>query len=163
MMMTPKQERIYKPEYAIELIRIAEGDLGSATVLYRAEMKAAEAQTQAQKTGEDNENSKDFDEDIISGRLENICYLSQQCIEKAIKAVLCHLGIPIPLSHDLDLLISKIPQEHNFPINSSLSELTLFASIRRYEEGVLVLNGEDLTASIDIAKQVLSWSKSILK
>ncbi|MBF0207181.1 MAG: HEPN domain-containing protein [Oligoflexia bacterium] len=148
--MTPKQERLYKPEYALELLRIAEGDLGSALALYKAEVQSI-------RTPTGNETMLDY------GRPDNVCYHSQQCVEKLVKAVLCFLKIPVPLSHDLDLLISKIPNQHGFPIDYSLSELSLFASIRRYEEGTMILSDEDLIASINIAKQVLMWAKSIIK
>lgn len=59
--VTPKKAQIYKPEYGKELLRIAEGDLASASALHETK----------------------------KGRKENVGYLAQQSIEKALKAVLC--------------------------------------------------------------------------
>ncbi|MCX6131836.1 MAG: HEPN domain-containing protein [Proteobacteria bacterium] len=69
--MSPrKQERLFSKEYAQVLWRIADGDYRTVEVLARA-----------------------------SGyRVENAFYLAQQSIEKALKAVLVHRGIAIPMN-----------------------------------------------------------------
>lgn len=71
--MTPSsQEKLYRKEYARELLNIAEGDLAYAKGLFK----------------------------IKEGRIENVCYHAQQCVEKALKSALVWLQIPFPLVHD---------------------------------------------------------------
>jgi HEPN domain-containing protein len=133
--MTPRTERFYKREYASELLRIAEGDLASAIGLRK----------------------------IAEGRPENVCYHAQQCVEKAIKAVFCGKGLAVPLVHDLDLLVAKLPQELQPPSYAVLSELSLFASVRRYEEGVAILSEEDLDSALAVAQAHLVWARQMLE
>ena len=130
--MTPKSERIYRPEYARELIAIAEGDLDSAKGLRK----------------------------INEGRPEDICCLAQQCVEKSLKAVFCSNGKAVPLVHDLDVLIAKLPAELQPPEFGTLGELSLYASVRRHEEGVVVLGDDDLDAAIATGILFLEWAKT---
>jgi hypothetical protein len=72
--MSPRG-KIYHPDYALELLDIAAGDLASARGLAK----------------------------IAEGRPENICYMAQQCVEKKLRQsceeALERLVAPIP---DLD-------------------------------------------------------------
>lgn len=131
--MSPDQ--IFKKEYAIELFRIAQGDLESAHVLAQSK----------------------------KGRMENSCFHAEQAVEKALKAVLCHLEIAVPLSHNLELIVSKIPKKHRPPRESQIGLLTEFATIRRYEEGAAVLSDADVKAALDIAESIINWAQNILQ
>ena len=83
--MSPKnQERLFPHAYATELLHIARGDHDSASFLLSG--LATEGV-----------------------RPENVAYLFQQAIEKALKAALCAIGRPVPLVHDLGVLVAKIP------------------------------------------------------
>src|SRR5262245_60772554 len=42
--------------------------------------------------------------------LEDLCFDAQQAAEKAIKAVLLHLGVGFPFVHDLALLLTRVEQ-----------------------------------------------------
>ena len=68
----------------MELFRIAKGDLASAKELASV--------------------SKE-------GRLENVVYLAQQSVEKALKATLNHLRIAFPLVHELGTLVALFPED----------------------------------------------------
>ena len=82
--MSPKdQERLFPTEYSAELLRIAEADHASGAYL---------------KTG--------LAEPGV--RPENVAYLFQQAIEKALKAAICAAGVAVPLVHDLGVLIGKL-------------------------------------------------------
>jgi HEPN domain-containing protein len=136
--MTPsKQEKLFKPEYAAELIKIAEGDLGSAQILLQH-----------------------FSEG--SSRAENIFFLAQQSIEKSLKAVLCALKIPVPLVHELGILVGKIPHSANPQFGYELAALSEFAAVRRYEEGALMLSEEEARDVVDKAKDVLLWAQGVI-
>ena len=79
--MNPPQKRLFKVEYAKELFPIAKGDLDSALILAKA----------------------------AGGRKENIIYMAQQAVEKAIKALLVYNKIAFPLVHDLGILLALLP------------------------------------------------------
>jgi len=62
-----------------------------------------------------------------------ICFLSQQCAEKAIKAVLIFEEVDFPKNHDLDRLRDLIPEgwkiKQQFP---DLADLTVWSVESRY-------------------------------
>lgn len=134
--MSPaKQEKLFPVAYASELVRIAEGDLGSAQVLL-----AGFAQQKS--------------------RAENIFFLAQQSMEKSLKAVLCLHRVPVPLVHELGVLVAKLPPESNPVVGYEVSKLTEFASSRRYEEGALELTFEEAQDVLIMARKVLEWARS---
>jgi HEPN domain-containing protein len=77
--MTPNQ-RVFHKEYGAELIRLAEEDLKSARVLLRTQ-------------------------DV---RPENGLFHVQQCVEKCLKAVLCHEEKAVPLTHEISVLLMAL-------------------------------------------------------
>jgi HEPN domain-containing protein len=132
--MTPsRQERYFDRSYGFELLRLSESDLAAAQVL--AEAKGM--------------------------RIENSLYFVQQSIEKALKAVLILRNLAVPLVHDLGILVSKIPRDCEPPFGYELQALTDFATIRRYEEGEVVMNQEDLTQALKIGQEMLTWAKEV--
>lgn len=96
-------------------------------------------------------------------RAENILFHIEQAIEKAIKAVLCFEGKPVPLTHDLLSLLQKFSSDHLPPGGYALHDLTPFATVRRYVEGVDVFTPEDIQQAMDSAEGVLSWGKQKIK
>ena len=131
--MTPPnlKKRIFKKEYAKELLKIAAGDLDSAVELSQAK----------------------------TGRPENIVFLVQQSVEKYIKAVLVHLQIGFPAVHDLGILVALLPDDKMPPEGFGLTELNPFATIRRYEEGQMPLTTGEIEASLATAQKVADWAK----
>ena len=128
--MTPKGKR-YESAYAYELLRIARGDLDSARAL----------------------------SPVGPGRPENICYLAQQCVEKCLKAVICHLNMPVTHTHDVEALLNLLPEEHRPPNPQELFPLTEYATIRRYEEGYEILEPNDIRSIIDLGERILVWAE----
>jgi HEPN domain-containing protein len=133
--MTPKRERVFRKTYARELIGIAEGDLESAKALLAANR----------------------------GRPENICYHSEQCVEKSLKALLVHFEKSVPITHDLGVITERVNQFLSIEIHADLTSYTEFATTRRYEESDMILEQEDLEAAIKIAEDVLKWVHSHIK
>lgn len=123
------KEQLFKKSYAIELQRIAKGDLESA-----------EGMLESKK-----------------GRPENVCYMAQQAIEKSIKALLCHLGEPIPFSHSIELLLDRLPGPLQPKEADALIVLTDFATIRRYNEGNEIITEEDMKATLSATKRLLDF------
>lgn len=135
--MSPRdQERRFPVTYAAELMRIAFGDLASAGHL-----------VDALGSGD--------------GRAENAAYLYQQAIEKALKAVLCARGLPVPLVHDLGVLVAKIPSELEPDFGYELTGLDEYATVRRYEEGRYGLSEDELAEIGRLARQILGWADRI--
>lgn len=127
------KEQKFKKEYAFELLKIAEGDLETTKVLLAASI----------------------------GRKENICFNAQQVIEKSLKAVLCFLELPVPFTHNLDILIDRLPKTLSLNSSENINDLTEYATIRRYEEGTFELDTEDLKKTYDMAELTLKWAQKI--
>jgi len=135
--MPPPQkqgERLFAKDYAGTLLDIAIQDLKSAQALRKAS----------------------------EGRRENIVFLTQQAIEKAIKAVICHHGLPVPLVHDLGALIARLPADVNAPHGYDLLRFNDYAGILRYERGHSALTDEDLDAAVAAGADVLAWASTVI-
>ena len=132
--MTPT-ERNFKKEYALDLLQIARQDFQTAEALVRA-------------TGI---------------RPENILYHLEQAVEKALKAVLCHQGKPVPLHHVLFGIIQRFSDNELPPGGYALVDLTPFATIRRYVIGDDVISGEEVAQALVSANDVLAWATDKIK
>lgn len=134
-LMTPKAKK-FNPEYAKQLIKIAEGDLESAKILASSK----------------------------GGRPENIFFIAQQSIEKSLKSVLIHHQKSVPLTHDLEAIMSILPESIPLPKGHDLIEgMSEFATVRRYEEGYLEITKEEIKAAIQAADSFLIWAKKLIQ
>ena len=132
------KDKIFKREFASELFGIAENDLQAARALNADSLV----------------------------RKETAMLMIQQCIEKSLKALLCHMEVSIPQTHDLSLLVDRIAATSTV-IPSQLAsvdfdELTPFATLRRYEEGHFEISDEDMAHSIRLAESVVDWVRGEL-
>lgn len=130
--MTKRQR--FQKSYAPELLRIAITDLDCAKILHESR----------------------------SARSETTVFHVQQCIEKSIEAVICHLEIPLLLVHDLGSLLGSLPQDRLPPHDYDLTKFNDYAGILRYEEGKAVLDREDVDAAIAVGAKIISWAQSII-
>ena len=128
-------DRLFKKEYAQELLKVSQGDLETAKVLMEAKLT----------------------------RKENTLFHIQQAIEKALKSYICWLEKPVPLVHDLSEILRVIPDHENIPHHESLYDLTQFATVRRYEEGVAVITDEEVVAAHIVAQEILEWVAAKLR
>ncbi len=126
---------LFKVEYAQALLKIAEGDLISAHSLMISSQP---------------------------GRLENILYLIQQSVEKAIKSVLIKKQIAFPLVHDLGILIALLPVNDYPPGGFDLTSLNPFATVRRYEEGQIPISIDEVQFAYATTLKVIEWAKDLL-
>jgi HEPN domain-containing protein len=134
--MTPLSKK-YDPSYALVLIRIARGEVDTARTLLEGVKRNQPV------------------------RPEVVGFLAQQAIEKGLKAVLCHRGLPLPLSHDLSALAAALPNDVARPPHETiLSALNEFATIRRYEEGYEILSWKELEEAVQLAHILLQWSEN---
>ena len=124
-------ERKFSKQYAKILLKLAEEDLKAAKALHK-----------------------------VGGiRFEIILFHAEQAIEKALKAALCWREIPVPLVHELIVVLQKFPANDLPPGGYDLHDLTPYATVKRYEEGVIELSLEEIQEIISKAETVLSWSK----
>lgn len=128
--MTKSQK--YKRTYAAVLLRIASEDFETLKIIYLAN----------------------------GGRRENVCFIAQQVTEKCLKALLVEAGTPVPFTHSIELLLSKLDPQAFPPAAASLDALTEYATIRRYEEGFAELDDADLEAAFESARSTLEFCKS---
>ena len=124
------KKKLFKKEYGIELLKIAEGDLETAKGLIKVKM----------------------------GRRENILFHLEQVIEKSLKAVLCAKGIPLLFTHELGIILELFPAQLEVPRSEEMVDLGQFASIRRYEEGVAEITGEEIDETLRLASETLHWA-----
>jgi HEPN domain-containing protein len=130
------QERRYERGYARVLLRIARQDYDTAEFSRRG-----------------------LDQGV---RPENVFFLYQQSIEKTLKAVLCFREIPVPLVHDLGILIAKVPESVAPPFGYEITALNDFAGVRRYEEGALIYEEEDVAEASTLCSETLVWAESVI-
>jgi HEPN domain-containing protein len=89
------------------------------------------------------------------GYPRQICWLSQQCVEKALKAVLVLLQIDFPRTHDLDVLLNLIPEDWTVKAeHSSLAELSEWAVEARYPGNWPEASDTDAEAALAQATRV---------
>jgi HEPN domain-containing protein len=96
--------------------------------------------------------------------LEDLCFDAQQSAEKAIKAVLIHLGIPFPYIHDLAELLARL-EERGEPVPSQVKEagrLTRFAIMTRYPGLAESVTKEEYERAVEIAGTVFEWAEKRL-
>jgi len=65
--------------------------------------------------------------------LSTVCFHSQQCVEKYLKALLVYHSLPVPRSHDLLELCHRIPVDHRPDLSERwLAVLNRYAVEARY-------------------------------
>jgi len=83
------------------------------------------------------------------------CYLSQQCTEKSLKALLIYLGIRFAYKHDLEYLMGLLPaSEQEKFAEVELEWLSIWATEGRYPGDAAGATREDAQKAIDIAETV---------
>jgi len=86
----------------------------------------------------------------------HVCFFAQQAAEKALKAVLVFLKYDVPRTHDLDILVSKLPQKRPLAQEfDDLNNLTDWAVDSRYPDPENDATDEDASESIRQARAVL--------
>jgi HEPN domain-containing protein len=96
------------------------------------------------------------------GRKENVGYLAQQSIEKCLKAVLCFKGVPVPHTHELAALLSLLDSDWSCPYGLEISDLSYFATVRRYTEGNYEMEDDEVDVALEVASEILKWTQGIV-
>ncbi|MBI3057839.1 MAG: HEPN domain-containing protein [Deltaproteobacteria bacterium] len=95
---------------------------------------------------------------------EDPCFEAQQAAEKAIKAVLLHLGIRFPFTHDLGDLLDLIKKgRKTIPKTVQAADrLTRFAVVTRYPGMAEPVTRQEFTRAVKIAEQVVRWAEKLI-
>lgn len=96
--------------------------------------------------------------------LEDLCFDAQQAAEKAIKAILIHLGVRFPYVHDLAQLLALVAAAgQNFSESvrqaASLSE---YAVETRYPGLAEPVTMTEYAQAVAIAEEVVRWAQDII-
>lgn len=134
--MVKNKKNLFEPTYSNQLLQIATGDLATAKALI---------------------------DSPAPGRLENILYMIQQSVEKALKSVLIKKQISFPLVHDLGILIALLPATDYPPGGFDWTALNPYASIRRYESGPMPIDFEEIKGAYQAAILVMDWASLHIK
>jgi HEPN domain-containing protein len=93
---------------------------------------------------------------------ESLCYPAQQAAEKALKAVLIHLGIEPPRMHHIELLLRLLPAEVTYPPElAGAVRLTEYALETRYPGRESFVTEEEYREAVHLAEAVLEWAAEI--
>ncbi len=109
--------------------------------------------------------AKDFDHlELREIAIEDLFFDTQQCAEKAIKAVLIKNNTDFPHTHDLARLITILKKSSiNMPDDLlEAAELTVYAFITRYPGDRHPLSLDDLEWAVGVAEKIYNWAANIL-
>ncbi|MFA6569568.1 MAG: HEPN domain-containing protein [Victivallales bacterium] len=95
---------------------------------------------------------------------DTICFHSQQCAEKYIKALLIFHSIDFPKTHDLAELVELFPENLEIGVDvDDLSILNSYSVSVRYPGFEEPLTRRDATKALSIAKKIRNAIKGLLK
>ena len=95
----------------------------------------------------------------------DLCYLSQQSAEKALKAVYHWIDRPHRFTHDLEELGRGLA-EHGLDVPQEVRDavaLTRYAVETRYPGTAELVTEEDYRRGIELAEGVVAWAERILR
>lgn len=97
--------------------------------------------------------------------LEDLCFDAQQAAEKAIKAVLIHLGVRFPYVHDLAQLLALVEQAGQNTSESirRAASLSDYAVETRYPGLSEPVTGQEYDEAVAIAEEVVRWAQEIIE
>jgi len=95
--------------------------------------------------------------------LEDLCFNTQQAVEKAIKSLLIKYGIDFPFTHDIAKLITLLLKtELDIPefVEQAVG-LTPYATFARYPNSDTPVTDDDYKEALEIAEKIVNWVESI--
>ncbi len=94
---------------------------------------------------------------------DTVCFHAQQCVEKYLKAFLVSKGIDFPKTHDIENLVSLLPE--NIWLRLSIEEqrcLTAYATVTRYPGDYEPVLFAEAQQSVKLARRVRQELRSLL-
>lgn len=97
--------------------------------------------------------------------LEDLCFDAQQAAEKAVKAVLIHLGVRFPYIHDLVKLLGLVERSGQ-SVPASIRQaagLSDYAVESRYPGLSEAVTRREYEEAIAIAEDVIRWAQGVIE
>jgi len=95
---------------------------------------------------------------------EDLCYQSQQAVEKALKGLLIYYRIEPEFTHNIEILLNVLKKFTNLPKEIMESaKLTIYAVQTRYPGEYDEITKEEYEKSIEIAKACLDWVEKTIE
>jgi HEPN domain-containing protein len=95
---------------------------------------------------------------------EDLCYQSQQAVEKALKGLLIYYGVEPEFTHNIGLLLNKLESFTEIPENiKTATNVTKYAVITRYPGEYDDVTKNDYEESVEIAKDCIDWVETKIK
>jgi HEPN domain-containing protein len=89
---------------------------------------------------------------------EDLCYQSEQAVEKALKGLLIYYGVEPKFTHNIEILLKEIKNFTDIPENiKEAAMLTNYAVQTRYPGEYDEITKEEYEKSVEIAKDCLHW------
>ena len=96
--------------------------------------------------------------------LEDLCYQSQQAVEKALKGLLIYYGVDPEFTHNIGLLLNELEKFIEIPENIKVAtNVTKYAVITRYPGEYDEITKKDYEESIKIAEDCINWVENKIK
>ncbi|MCD4813278.1 HEPN domain-containing protein [bacterium] len=93
---------------------------------------------------------------------EIVCFHSQQCVEKYLKAYLISINKPFPKTHDIEQLLLLFPKQMSFNISSEeKARLTEYATIARYPGDIEPIDVAEAEKAVRLAKRIRRLVKKL--
>ena len=94
---------------------------------------------------------------------EALCFHAQQAAEKALKAVLVHLGRDVPHTHDIEALNDLLAEILEVPeAVVEADRLTTYAVLTRYPADVAPVSEGEHREAVRQAEVVFAWATSAI-
>jgi HEPN domain-containing protein len=95
---------------------------------------------------------------------EDLCYQSQQAVEKGLKGLLIYYGIEPEFTHNIGILLDELEKVTKIPENIKKAiNLTKYAVITRYPGEYDEITQEGYKESVKIANDCLEWIEKNIK
>ena len=89
---------------------------------------------------------------------EDLCYQSQQAVEKSLKGLLIYYGADPEFTHNIGLLLNNLEIFTEIPEDIKLAtNVTKYAVLTRYPGEYDEITKKDYEESVKIAKDCLEW------
>jgi HEPN domain-containing protein len=94
---------------------------------------------------------------------EIVCFHSQQCVEKYIKAFLVSINRPFPKIHNIEQLLALFPKQFSFNITAEeKARLAEYATMARYPGNIELITIAEAKKSVLLAKRIRRWVRKLL-
>ena len=107
-----------------------------------------------------------LEKNIASGEVfyyEDLCYQTQQAVEKAFKGLLIYFGLEPEFTHNIEVLIDELKKFTEVPTHiNEATNLTKFAIITRYPGEYQEITKEMYEKAVKTAQECIEWVENTI-